>query len=230
MDLLYPGDRSIDGCGHGLASAFPVIADLPVSTAQAHGLLHFSSQTLQLLLQALLCRNVVIPLSLIDAALQGFLLFLELSFRLRIQNHARRSNPTKRDRIYVFNRNKKNPFVFRIYDVKAGQWIDPQPKSQPGGPEDRLSVGSNRSCAHYDAAIDVVLLSLNPRDAKKPGFYVYDPNSNQWTTDPVTNPKKGRNSFYDPKLNAHFFFDAGDSRTTPGNIWVYRYKHAGSKK
>ncbi|MFW6107972.1 MAG: hypothetical protein ACOC70_02105 [bacterium] len=61
--------------------------------------------------------------------------------------------------------------------------------------------------------------------------YVYDPTANEWTALPVTDPKAGArghwvgsSGFYDPKLNAHFYFNARDSRRKPGHIWAWRYK------
>jgi len=41
--------------------------------------------------------------------------------------------------------------------------------------------------------------------------------------------RKGRHGFYSQTHNAHFFFDAGDSRTTPGDIWVWRYRRGSQR-
>jgi hypothetical protein len=48
---------------------------------------------------------------------------------------------------------------------------------------------------------------------------------------PDTFPEKkadwaASSGFYDPETNAHFYFNAGDSWTEPGNMWVYRYAPA----
>ena len=61
---------------------------------------------------------------------------------------------------------------------------------------------------------------------KKKGAYVFDCEKLKWVgREPLPDSvRKGRSGFYSQKHNAHFFFDAGDSRTTPGDIWAWRYK------
>jgi hypothetical protein len=59
--------------------------------------------------------------------------------------------------------------------------------------------------------------------------YVYDPETNAWTEEPLPLPEKLRNQqvkngFYDAALNSVFIHSAGDSRDD-GVIWVYRYKN-----
>jgi hypothetical protein len=129
----------------------------------------------------------------------------------------------KRQRLYVFNRNKKDPGAFRIYDVANNAWIDPAPSVRPD-----VVAGAAYSCtratAHYDSASDVVVLRLRGKQAAKPGIYVYDPGKNQWTPEPVTSGTGGAHGFYDPVLNAHFFFDAGDRKFEPGVIRAWRYR------
>lgn len=130
-----------------------------------------------------------------------------------------------RGRLYVFNRNKKQPGVFRIYDLAANAWIDPAPAVRPDLVAGCL-YGSTEAMAHFDSANRVVILRLQGRRARKPGIYVYDPGKNRWTAEPVTAGTGGPHGFYDPELNAHFFFDARDRRTNPGVIRVWRYRRA----
>jgi hypothetical protein len=129
----------------------------------------------------------------------------------------------KRQRLYVLNRNKKDPGVFRIYDVAENVWTDPAPSVRPD-----VVAGTSYSCtratAHFDSANGVVVLRLRGRRAAKPGIYVYDPGKNQWSPEPVTSGTGGAHGFYDPVLNAHFFFDAGDRKLDPGVIRVWRYR------
>jgi len=130
---------------------------------------------------------------------------------------------TRRERLYVFNRNGKKPGIFMIYDIAGNAWIDPAPAVRPD-----VVAGSGYSCtratAHYDSVSDVVVLRLRGRNASKPGIYVYDPGKNQWTPEPLTSGTGGAHSFYDPGLNAHFFFDAGDRKLDPGVIRAWRYR------
>jgi hypothetical protein len=83
----------------------------------------------------------------------------------------------------------------------------------------------------YDAAHDKVLLVLHSfhySTEDRLGVYVYDPEANRWSTEPLELPKKLRNrqvknGFHDPDRNAVFLHSAGDSQDD-GTIWVYRYK------
>jgi len=131
----------------------------------------------------------------------------------------------KRDRLYVFN--DKMVSVPFIYDVKANAWIDPKPKGQPLTAADRV-LRSASAGATYDSVNDVIVLQLRRR-SKTLGTFVYDCRANTWTEKPISTKVVGQNGFYDPDLNVHFYFDAGDSRTTPGNFWVYRYRRAASR-
>jgi len=51
-----------------------------------------------------------------------------------------------------------------------------------------------------------------------------------WTVLPDTQPAKvngvAGSGFYAPALNAHFCFNARDSDSKTGNIWMYRYRKA----
>ena len=64
----------------------------------------------------------------------------------------------------------------------------------------------------------------------------YDPAADKWTTPkrtfPASAPTKyvGRHGYYDPKLNAHFYYLAGDSRNKPATMLVYRYKRAAKSR
>jgi hypothetical protein len=132
---------------------------------------------------------------------------------------------TRRHRLYRFTGGGDGkPGRFGIYDPDANEWIESTDDFQPpvvsGG-----NYYTNSGYAHYDAANDVVVVWLNGKI--KPGAYVYEPAKDRWIREPVAvGPKKGRSAFYSEEFNAHFFFDAGDSSTKPGNIWVWRYKTA----
>ncbi|MHC4914829.1 MAG: Kelch repeat-containing protein, partial [Planctomycetota bacterium] len=130
---------------------------------------------------------------------------------------------SKRQRIYAFNRNKKDPGRFGIYDVVTNTWIASKSKVQPDVVAGS-GYSSTRTAAHYDSVNDVVFLRLRGRNAKNPGVFIYDPEKDEWTPEPISPTSGGANSFYDPELNVHVFFDARDSRLTPGEINVYRYK------
>lgn len=127
-----------------------------------------------------------------------------------------------RERLYVLNHGMKScPW---IYDIRTDVWIDPKPKALPGDtpPEKGYYFEGNEGCAHYDSANDVIVAHI-PRLGDKSGLYIYDVKKNEWSRAPGA--RKGNHSFYDPVLNAHFFYDAGDSNTEPGDIWVYRFKN-----
>ena len=83
---------------------------------------------------------------------------------------------------------------------------------------------------NYDGQCDkLIFFQFNTKKQKKRGVFAYDPQANTWTTQPIPFPKgfllsgNGRNSFYSPELNIHFFHVAGDSRDN-GVIWAYRHK------
>lgn len=129
---------------------------------------------------------------------------------------------SRRRRVYICN--DKEAVVPRAYDVKTNRWLDLKPKNQP--PRERAFRSAN-GLLHYDGAGDSVLFfQTRPKEGGRRGVYVYDVGANAWTTEPLPLPEGlGRviNGFYDPKLNIHFFHDAGDSRDN-GVIWAFRYK------
>lgn len=147
---------------------------------------------------------------------------------------------TKRDRLYIFNRDQvSSPWA---YDVKTNTLADLKAQNQFFPPtnsyaEGKIAIGSTASGAHYDSAADVVVMRLSikqgegdPRNlrAQRLGLAIYDPLSNAWSKEPVALPEeaKGRgawNSFYSPELNVHVFHIARDSRTN-GTIVLYRHK------
>jgi len=130
----------------------------------------------------------------------------------------------KRGRVYAFNRNRNKPGSFGIYEVKTNTWIKPNSKVRP----DVLAgshYSSTTASAHYDAAGDAVVLFLRGgRKAKAPGVYVYDVEKDEWTPKRTSPRTGGQHGYYDPGLNVHVFFNAGDSNTRPGEINLYRYK------
>jgi Galactose oxidase, central domain len=136
----------------------------------------------------------------------------------------------KRDRIYLGGGDyppAKGPNALWIYDIRTNSWIDPMPKGSPGG----TLYGTDTSELHYDSASDTVLLFRHGDDAK--GIFAYSPARNEWTTVSTRLPSPfyrdygtgGSSGFYDPALNAHFVFLAGDSGDN-GTMFVYRYKAA----
>jgi len=140
----------------------------------------------------------------------------------------------KRDAIYVVRGKSKrgpggtwlpipNSNHLRIYDIGANKWSSPKTTGSAGA-----EAYSHTAFFTYDSANDVAVLHVQKR------HYIYDPEKLTWTLLPSTFPKAGGNvnwgassGFYDEKLNAHFYFNAGDSNRKPGNMWVWRYKKAG---
>jgi hypothetical protein len=121
-----------------------------------------------------------------------------------------------------------------FYDVKTDTGIDPEAKGQ-----ERVNAGGcNQSTLTYDTVNDVMVLGLVERTKRgkvdPKGLYVYDPKKNSWITETVKVPPemaKQRlqvSAFYDPVLNAHIYFGAGDSHDK-GSMWAYRYKRAKKK-
>jgi hypothetical protein len=103
------------------------------------------------------------------------------------------------------------------YDIATETWIRPDAKG-----DSPSCWTTNRCSVHYDAASDVVLV-LHYSDKK---VYVFDPEAGAWG-DPVPMPRGGQgHAFYDPELNIHFVFFAGDS-VDNGVMWAYRYRKAG---
>lgn len=127
---------------------------------------------------------------------------------------------TRRHRVYLLN-NQEN--FFGIYDVASNKWIASRDEFSPGKASGR-GYHSTISMVNYDAANDVMVLFHKGEDQR--GVWIYDPTAERWRTrEPLdVEPRRGMHGFYSPAVNAHYFFDAGDSRTEPGNIWVWRYQ------
>ncbi len=128
---------------------------------------------------------------------------------------------SKRQRICAFNRNRKAPGRFGIYDVQTNTWL--APKSPPDAAA-KFSYDSCHCFAHYDSAGDRILLFFS----RSGPVFAYDPEKDKWTPEPISKmPETPRplvitNAFYDTDLNAHFFFRASPTETR--TVTVYRYK------
>ncbi len=134
----------------------------------------------------------------------------------------------RRDRIYMGGGGypvvPKGKNALWIYDLKTDSWIDPQPKGAPCRGANHY--GTQSAAMVFDAANDVVVLFCHGEKKEEHGVYIYNPATNAWTDEPVSELKAvGQcwNAFYDGELNAHFLHVAGDSRDD-GVVWVYRYK------
>ena len=147
---------------------------------------------------------------------------------------------SKRDQVYAVGgpckRNEKGDIVsaganvLEIYDIGTNKWTKPETTGESGE-----GAASHSAFLSYDSVSDVVVLYVrswvptsNPQTPDKAMHYVYDPKALKWTMMPDTFPEKkvgweASSGFYDPETNAHFYFNAGDSGTQPGNMWVYRY-------
>lgn len=123
----------------------------------------------------------------------------------------------KRDWIYALRADAASDGRNRlsIYDIGENTWINPDTTGDPG-----KRVESNRAFFTFDTANDVAVLHLDGR------HHIYDPDNRTWTVMPNTLSESidwsGSSGFYDEALNAHFYFNAGDSAFKPGDIWVYR--------
>jgi hypothetical protein len=129
---------------------------------------------------------------------------------------------SKRHRIYLLGNKRKK---ITAYDVEANKWLAAEDDFCPVTASGR-SWHTTATIVNYDAASDVVVAFHRGKTAK--GAYVFDCEKLKWLNrEPLPDSrKKGGHGFYSPKQNAHYFFNAGDSRTTPGDIWVWRYKRA----
>jgi hypothetical protein len=129
---------------------------------------------------------------------------------------------SKRDRVILpTGYRAKEPGWF-AYDVQADKWIDLKPRG--GG----RHTDQNASVTTYDSVNDVVVVLT--RKGKKRGLYVYDSGTNAWlNTEPRPLPEGcGRgcvSGFYAPLHNAHYYYQANDSREN-GTFWLYRYQRA----
>jgi hypothetical protein len=113
--------------------------------------------------------------------------------------------------------------TFACYDLARKTWRDIK---APGQPE-KLGQ-SNETCMFYDSANRVFVWHGNGR-GERGHMRIFDPETEKWTTLKRTFPnvpkqQRCMNGFYDPKLNAHFFYIAGDSRNKDATMLAYRYK------
>ncbi len=125
----------------------------------------------------------------------------------------------KREWIYAVHAQRKDPKRtnrLTIYDIANNKWITPKTKGDAGG-----GMESGRAFFTYDSVNDVAALHIHDK------HHIYDPETETWTALPKTLAAKlnwgASSGFYDPELNAHFYFNAGDSNVNPGNMWVWRY-------
>lgn len=132
---------------------------------------------------------------------------------------------SRRDQVYTINvdRAAKGTNNVAIYDISSNKWTKVDCKGAIG-----TWLDSNDAFFTYDSANDVALLYV--RDM----HYVFSQTNNTWVTLPKTFPKQSDDwrrgngwvsgsGFYDPELNVHFYYNAWDSDTWPGDMWVYRY-------
>lgn len=119
--------------------------------------------------------------------------------------------------------------AFWIYDLKANRWIDPKPTGKPCRGSN--SYSTLNALMVYEPVADKVLLirhSGHYDTAERRGTYVYDPETNAWTEEPLALPeglrhRQVKNGFFDSGLNVVFIHSAGDSQDD-GVIWAYRFK------
>jgi hypothetical protein len=119
--------------------------------------------------------------------------------------------------------------LFYVYDVKTNTWTEIKAEGQP----ENLGA-TNGFQLYFDTENNIVLWH------KKGGsIVIYDPKINKWKDMGNTTPKipwKRYNSkymnwhgFYNPELNAHLFYLAGDSGLNDANWLAYRYKQKKEK-
>jgi hypothetical protein len=109
---------------------------------------------------------------------------------------------------------------FYVYDLKTETWTKPEVKSE--------TYPAGCRVVHYDSANDAVVMMHGDKK-----LYAYHPETKAWDN-PLPIPAgvfggEALNAFYDPELNVHFVFSAGDSGDN-GTMWAYRYKRAAEKK
>jgi len=136
---------------------------------------------------------------------------------------------SKRERIYIGGGSypvaPAGTNAFRIFDLKSGKWIDPQPKGAPCHGSN--SYATNIAAMEYDSVNDaVIVFRYGGEKESERGIYIYHPGENSWTQLAAGFPAgfgQCANAFYDPVLNIHFFHTAGDSDDN-GTIWAYRHR------
>ncbi|MFO7899440.1 MAG: hypothetical protein R6V58_10325 [Planctomycetota bacterium] len=113
----------------------------------------------------------------------------------------------------------KTPGWF-AYDVQRDKWTDLKPKG--GG----RHTDQNATAVTYDSVNDIVVVVVFRHKGR--GMYVYDARTNAWrNTEPKPLPAgacvRCVSAFYDPVHNAHYYYQASDSREN-STFWLYRYK------
>lgn len=131
---------------------------------------------------------------------------------------------TRRGRLYL-----SGPGM--AYDFAEDEWTE-----LAGTETWNEFTGVTRATLTYDSVNDVVVAF---RYHMRPGWRdpdnyvrIYDPEEDAWLEEKLEGPPEHGgvayaqyNAFYDPELNAHFMYAAGDGMLN-GTIWVYRYKRA----
>jgi hypothetical protein len=121
---------------------------------------------------------------------------------------------SKRDRVYTGGGDG-----FYVYDVKTETWTKPEVKPETYPTWCRI--------VHYDSVNDTAVFMHGDKK-----LYAYHPETDTWDNPlPISAAIFGgaQNAFYDPELNAHFVFVAGDS-VDNGAMWAYRYRRAAEKR
>jgi hypothetical protein len=114
--------------------------------------------------------------------------------------------------------------TFHVLNIKARKWDRLEAEGQP----ENLG-NTNGKLLLFDSANGVVLFSKAGGE-----IWTYDPETSRWTDMGKTTPKipwKRYNpkymlahGFYDPELNVHFIYRAGDSGSNDATWLAYRYK------
>lgn len=123
---------------------------------------------------------------------------------------------SKRERIYSLGGARMSYF-----DLSSNVWVEVKGKSQP---EDFGS--SNNGRLTFDAASGKLV--WHPGDGEKGNVRIYDSDADAWEKPERRLPKPAYrgmvHGFYDEKLNAHFYYLAGDSGNEGTTMLVYRYR------
>src|SRR5262249_42849184 len=104
----------------------------------------------------------------------------------------------KRERVYIgggaYPVAPDAGHAFRVYDLRAGRWVDPKPRGKPCRGSN--SYSTLNALMAYDSANDRVLLvvhSAHYDTGERRGVYVYDPAANAWDEQPLGLPPGLRN-------------------------------------